>query len=637
MSQHYQLAAGSGLVPADGQVGKILNGPARFSPVPGRHPRRVATVGVEPGSFLRRAILWKAFGPAEVDALDASGFLKNPPAAEAVVVEHLARPVSWSRLLEWAGDRRLIVDVQAAALMAAEDGIPLRVEVALGPTTEQREVMCHQANRTVYPGAPTVEIVEPPPVPTGLAVGDRVHLYTPSAHDLGLRSLTEDSARKAFQDRFGVRPWGRHPGTGGTALASAPTPGGGWVTVMDLQTVGRNPEPSGSETPAIQIFLALLGRSPVTFGRFVVPPAHYGEFTEMLAMLTRKHSRFASLETIGRSVDGRAIHLLKIRRRPNLPVVLLSSAIHPYEWAPVYGVLRYLRFLLERLESDGFEAEEFLATHQVWWVPSVCPDGFDTRCQQPSAINLNRNFPGGWEYAAEGRLHWGSYGAPPTIETINPISLRGPAPASQPETRAMMALLERKDGKVVTLADFHENVGPHNFLHQYEREDGFLPDAAYQVELLDGVCQAFAGRFFEQRDQAFLRMEHEPEFRPETVCGWLGYAAVRGVKGCVVEAAGGDATHYRTVRRTEYAAQVVEQVLACELGRLYRNPFGEDRTVTLPLRRRPGLVECRLYDADGKRVETTQETAPEQISRVVPADGCLRLRFDLDGENQLAK
>lgn len=89
----------------------------------------------------------------------------------------------------------------------------------------------------------------------------------------------------------------------------------------------------------------------------------------------------------------------------------------------------------------------------------------------------------------------------------------------------------------------------------------------------------------------------------------------------------GDGTHYRTIRRTEYAAQVAEQVLAAELGRLYRNPLGEDRTVTLELHRRPEQVECRLYDAAGKQVESTQETAPERITRVVPADGCLRLRY----------
>ncbi len=52
-------------------------------------------------------------------------------------------------------------------------------------------------------------------------------------------------------------------------------------------------------------------------------------------------------------------------------------------------------------------------------------------------------------------------------QKIVPISLRGPAPASQPEIRALMGLLERSDGKVVTLCDFHENVGVPHFLHQH--------------------------------------------------------------------------------------------------------------------------------------------------------------------------
>ncbi len=631
MSQHSQLAAGSGIVPADGQAGDVFAGPAMFVPPCGRRPRRVATVGVEPASFLIRAVFWRVFGPAEVDMIDPAGFSDHAVNADAVVLQHVPDPPSWDRLLDWAGARTLIVDVQVAAAMAAAAGYPLRVATAAGSTTPALEVMCHQENRTVYPQAPVTEIVDTPPVPTGLAVGDRVHLYATAASpvplDLGLRCLVADDALERFADRYRAVVWGRESVSRGAVLATCPTPGGGRVTIMDLHTVERNPEPCGSETPAIQILLSLLGQSPVTFGRFVVPHPHYSEFVEALDAMTRRHAKFASMERIGQSVEGRDMHLVKIARRPNLPVVLLSNAIHPYEWAPIYGVLRYLRFLLERLETNGFEADELLDTHQVWWVPSACPDGFDNRCQQPSAINLNRNFPGGWEYAAEGTVHWGAYGSPHTIEKIIPISLRGPAAASQPETRALMGLLDRTDGRVVTLADYHENVGTANFLHQYEAAGGHIPHADYHVELLEGICQSFAGRFFEQRDTSFYRVDHRDEFHPGRVCAWLGYAETKGVKGCVVEAAGGDCTHYRTIRRTEYAAQVTEQVLASECGRLIRNPWGEDREMTLHLRRRPAAVDCRLYDADGKRIESTQEIQPETVTRTVPAGGCMRLRF----------
>ena len=50
MSQHSQLAAGSGIVPADGQHGDVFAGPARFTPTGPSPTQRVVTLGVEPGS-----------------------------------------------------------------------------------------------------------------------------------------------------------------------------------------------------------------------------------------------------------------------------------------------------------------------------------------------------------------------------------------------------------------------------------------------------------------------------------------------------------------------------------------------------------------------------------------------------------
>ena len=80
------------------------------------------------------------------------------------------------------------------------------------------------------------------------------------------------------------------------------------------------------------------------------------------------------------------------------------------------------------------------------------------------------------------------------------------------------------------------------------------------------------------------------------------------------------------MRRTEFAAQVAEQVLAQEEGRLYRNPWGCVQEVTMPLHRRPAAVRCRLYDAAGSLIEETIEQQPARIVRSVPPGGCLRLR-----------
>jgi hypothetical protein len=627
-TQHLQLAAGSGVVPDDGQHGDPLAGPAKFPPPAGPRPTRLAAIGLEPGSYLRRAILWRVFGQADIEESPSVTWLDRPLTAEAAVVGQIPNPPPWDRFLDWAGNRSVVVDIQAAALMAQAAGHDLRVAMVAGPAAPELLVMCNQENRTVHPRAPAVEVVAPPPIATGLVQGDRVHLYAGTGLNLGLLTLSVNDALDRFAASCRAIVWGRERTTRNPALVSCPTPAGGRVTLMDLQTVDRDPEPCGAEIPGVQILLSLLGQSPVCFGRFVTPYRHYPEFIEALQNLARRHARHAAMESIGRSVDGRDLWLFKLARRPGLPVLLLSNAVHPYEWGPIFGVLRYLRFLLERLEDgNGFEVEDLLENHQIWWVPSVCPDGYDNRCQQPSAINLNRNFPGGWEHAAPGTMHWGNYGSPHRMETVDPISLRGPHAASQPETRAMMALLDRPDGPVRTLVDFHETTGFHNFLHQFEDEKGLIADLAYHAELEEGVQLAFQNRFYETINKGFRCVEHSPEFVPSGVSAWLGYAVRRGVKGCVVEALGGDATHYRTVRRTEYAAQVVEQALAAERGRLWRNPWGEDREITLRLRRAPAEAAWTLYDAAGRPAEAGREQAPVALTRLVPAGGCLRLIY----------
>lgn len=629
MSQHSQLAAGSGYVPADGQQGDVLAGPARFGPPARPRPARVATVGVEPFSFLRRAILWRAFGVENVEALPADGFTARPTTAEAMVVHQVPHPPVWEALLAWAGERTVVVDVHDAAAMAAAGGCPLRVQMAAGTAAPALQVMCQAENRAVYPGAPAVEIVADPPAPTGFAAGDAFQLFAPSPIDPGLRVLADDAALAAFAARCGAVIWGRERDTRGVALLSCPTPAGGLVTVMDLQAVDRMPDPAGSETPGIQLLLALLGISPVVFGRFVTAHARYGDFIDDLHDLARRFSRFAALEPIGRSVEGRDLWLMKVARQPELPAVLLTCAIHPYEWSATYGVLRYLRFLLERLEAGDAEAGELLGERQLWWVPSACPDGFDDRRQQPSAINLNRNFPAEWELAAPGQLQWGAFGRLNTVNELAPISLRGPAPASQPETRALMGLLDRRDASIATLADFHENTGPKNYLCQHEDGDGVIAHLDYHAELLEGVTLGYGNRFFEQRQQDFGPVTHDPGFHPTRIGGgWLGYARSRGARGFLIEATGGDCTHYRTVRRVEYAALVAEQALANELGRLYRNPWGSEQVATLHARRRPARIAARVFDAGGRLLEETVESGVAEVTRTVPPGGCLRLRYE---------
>ncbi|MGZ4193427.1 MAG: DUF2817 domain-containing protein [Solirubrobacteraceae bacterium] len=100
---------------------------------------------------------------------------------------------------------------------------------------------------------------------------------------------------------------------------------------------------------------------------------------------------------------------------------------------------------------------------QLWIVPEANPDGtaMDTR-QDADGVDLNRNFPYTWQY------------------TANPVYYSGPRPVSEPETRALMALVRRvRPGVTIT---YHQHMdlvdmagGDRGVARRYARVAGMRP------------------------------------------------------------------------------------------------------------------------------------------------------------------
>ncbi len=114
---------------------------------------------------------------------------------------------------------------------------------------------------------------------------------------------------------------------------------------------------------------------------------------------------------IGRSVEGRPITVVR-RGSPGGAVVLAVGVIHGNEAA---GVAIIDRLAVEPV-PEGVE---------LWLVRSMNPDG-EARAdrQNANAVDLNRNFPERWDVlGVPGDWQYG-----------------GTGPASEPETRAMVAL-----------------------------------------------------------------------------------------------------------------------------------------------------------------------------------------------------
>ena len=125
-------------------------------------------------------------------------------------------------------------------------------------------------------------------------------------------------------------------------------------------------------------------------------------------------------ELIGRSVEGRPITAVQIGDPAGTRVALVVGVIHGDERAG----LRILRALKRLAGSRPGE----LAGTQLWVIDSVNPDGQRARTRKNArGVDLNRNFPYRWR---DDIPHSSGY-------------YPGPRPASEPETRAVMAFLER--------------------------------------------------------------------------------------------------------------------------------------------------------------------------------------------------
>jgi len=121
------------------------------------------------------------------------------------------------------------------------------------------------------------------------------------------------------------------------------------------------------------------------------------------------------IEVFGYSVENRPLTAHVLCSGSN--VTLIFAAVHGNETATP-DVVRLLRAHL-------LKHSEILTSRQVILVPVVNPDGLARKSRRNAHnVDINRNYPGTWRLPKRG-------------EPFKP----GPSPASEPETRAVIALV----------------------------------------------------------------------------------------------------------------------------------------------------------------------------------------------------
>ena len=149
-------------------------------------------------------------------------------------------------------------------------------------------------------------------------------------------------------------------------------------------------------------------------------------------------------ELIGNSREGRPI--VATYRGPSQPraVLVVLGSMHGLETAGE-SVVRRLRRAGGLPEGVG-----------LWLVPTMNPDGRGRQRENAAGVDLNRNFPGDWRAQ-------GPRGGP---------KWSGPRPGSEPETRAMVAFIERI--RPDALVSFHQPFGVVDLTHPRARPQARL-------------------------------------------------------------------------------------------------------------------------------------------------------------------
>jgi hypothetical protein len=196
-----------------------------------------------------------------------------------------------------------------------------------------------------------------------------------------------------------------------------------------------------------------------------------GGIRDDLHAVARNNPQLVKLEVLGHTYGGRELLALKLTQGAGdiadgaRPAVLYSATQHAREWISTEVDRRLLHYFIDRWRANDKAVKNLLKSTELWFVPVANPDGYqytfdherlwrknlrdnngDGQITGVDGVDPNRNFNEHWNYDNEGSS------ALTSSETY-----RGPAPASEPETRAMQGLLDRIKPKLQS--NFH-SFGP---------------------------------------------------------------------------------------------------------------------------------------------------------------------------------
>jgi hypothetical protein len=182
-----------------------------------------------------------------------------------------------------------------------------------------------------------------------------------------------------------------------------------------------------------------------------------GGIRDQLYAAAKKNPQLVKLEVLGHTGQGREIIAVKLTQGAGdvpdgqRPAVLYSATQHAREWISTEVDRRLMNYYIDRWRANDREVRKLLQKTELWFILVANPDGYqytfdherlwrknlrdnngDGQTQVGDGVDPNRNFPNHWGWDEEGSS---------SIQSSD--TYRGPSPMSEPETQAMVGLLNR--------------------------------------------------------------------------------------------------------------------------------------------------------------------------------------------------
>lgn len=191
------------------------------------------------------------------------------------------------------------------------------------------------------------------------------------------------------------------------------------------------------------------------------PYHNYTELTEAVKLLAQSNPTLVQLGSIGKSIEGREIWILRLGSRKvnpdQLPGMIFMGGHHAREHLSVEMPLMLAQFLVKKYNEGNTRITTLLDSRDIHIIPVVNPDGMEFDIADGNykmwRKNRRRNSDGtfGVDLNRNYGFQWGTGGSSssPSSDTF-----KGPQPFSEPETQAIRDYIDARPN-LTTLLSFH--------------------------------------------------------------------------------------------------------------------------------------------------------------------------------------